>query len=60
MQAHSLTYIWLEFTDWHRIYKGGMERPRGREAHSLGASNSFSLETNLKRGGKKKQALFLV
>lgn len=57
MQPHSLSYIWLEFTDWHKSYKGGMDRPTGREAHSLGAYNSFSLETNLK--GKKKKAGFV-
>lgn len=36
-----------------------MDRLAGREAHSLGAYNSFSLETNLK-GKKKRQALFLI
>lgn len=36
-----------------------MDRLTGREAHSLGAYNSFSLETNLK-GKKKRQALFLI
>lgn len=34
-----------------------MDRLTGREAHSLGAYNSFSLETNLK--GKKKKAGFV-
>lgn len=57
MQLHSLSYIWLEFTDWHKSCKGGMDRPTGREAHSLGHITNFHWKPMLEKGIKKNEKI---